>query len=121
MSIKVSLSSPATKTFNRPEHILRIPFFLDTTKLSEAQVIELMNKFEEKLSSGYFLNNRSVTEEVFTENHEKALRPFEHHQSYIGVMLNKHSERQTKALSSIRDLGATIYAHDQIEELLELV
>ena len=80
-----------------------------------------MNKFEEKLGSGYFLNNRSVTEEVFTENHEKALRPFEHRQSYIGVMLNKHSERQAKALNTIGHLGASIYAHDQIEELLELV
>jgi hypothetical protein len=121
MPIKVSLSSPATKTFNRPEHTLRIPFFLDTTKLSESQVIELMDKFEEKLGSGYFLNDRSLAEYVYNENHEKALRPFEHHQSYIGVMLNKHSERQTKSLSSISDLGATIYAHDQIEELLELV
>lgn len=121
MSITISLSSPATQTFNRPENTLRIPFFINTKELSEDQVIELFDKFEEKLNSGYFLNKRSVTESVFCEYHEKALHPFEHHQSYIGVMLNKHSERQTKALNSIDNMGATVYAYDQIQELLELV
>lgn len=121
MSIKVSLSSPAIKTFNRPEHNIRIPFFLDTTELSKEQVLSLITQFEEKLNSGYFLNDRSLVEEVFNEHHEKALRPFEHHKSYIGVMLNKHSEIQTKSLNSISDTGATIYAYDQIQELLELV
>lgn len=121
MSQNIQLNTTPTKTFNRPSDVLRVPFFLDTTKISVDEVNKLIDRFESVLGAEYLFNNRDVLEEVFNEYHIKATKPFQHHRSYIGVVNHRSERLIIKAVNDISDLGCTVYAADQITEILDII
>lgn len=120
-SIKLP-ESHTLNSFNVAPTKINVPFFIDTKELSKEQLVELMDLFEKTFETGYFLNSRETTEEVLFENHDKANDRFSFDKSYLGIHPHtKTGKWLTRAYSSVSDIGCTIYAYDQLLEMIDLL